>query len=220
MTFFIFFVSLSMISFDFHHHNIKKGYGIYNSTLHENIFEHYFSVGIHPKDIDDCWRKNLETIKEISIHRNCLAIGECGLDGLLSIDEGLQQKVFEEQILWANEINKPVIIHCVRKFSQLIRFQKIAKVPLIIHGFNKKNSIADNLLKHGFYLSFGKSVFQNLSLQAVLKKISLDKMFLETDDADFEIEELYRKASEIKEIPIEVLKVQILKNLEFINIKI
>lgn len=220
MIFFILFVSLNMISFDFHHHSKEKNYGVYNLNLHESLSEKNFSIGIHPKDIDENWRENLDKVKEISLHPNCLAIGECGLDGLITIDEKLQQKVFEEQILWANEINKPVIIHCVRRFPQLVQFQKFAKIPLIVHGFNKKKSIADELLKHGFYLSFGKSIFQNLSLQAILKEIPANKIFLETDNADFEIEKLYEKAAEIKGISTEELKIQILKNLEFVHIEI
>ena len=165
------------------------------------------------------WENDLENLKMISQNPKCLAIGECGLDALVNIDENLQKKVFEAQILWANQIQKPVIIHCVRKFQELIPFQKIAKVPLIVHGFNKKKAIADEMLKHGFYLSFGKSVLHNLSLQTSLKEIPLEKIFLETDDADFDIAELYQKVAEIKEISVEKLQEQISKNLEILNIQ-
>lgn len=208
-----------MIFFDFHHHKSNNSYGIYNLDLGENFSEGYFSVGIHPKDIDENWEENLEKVKEISLQKNCLAIGECGLDALIEIDENLQKKVFEAQILWTNEINKPVIIHCVKRFQELIPFQKLAKFPLIIHGFNKKKSVAEEMLKHGFYLSFGKSVLHNLSLQAIVKDFPLEKMFLETDDADFDIAELYQKIAELKEISLEKLQKQISKNLEFLNIK-
>ena len=217
--FLIDFISLNMIFFNLHHHNPQISYGIYNSTPEEKIPEHYFSVGIHPQNIDEQWENDLENLKIISQDPKCLAIGECGLDALVNIDENLQKKVFEAQILWANSIQKPVIIHCVRKFQELIPFQKIAKVPLIIHGFNKKKAIADEMLKHGFYLSFGKSVLHNLSLQTTLKEIPLEKIFLETDDADFDIAELYQKAAEIKEISVEKLQEQISKNLEILNIQ-
>ncbi len=219
MIFFIFLVSLDMIFFDFHHHKSNNSYGIYNLDLGENFSEGNFSVGIHPKDIDENWQESLEKVKEISLQKNCLAIGECGLDALIGIDENLQKKVFEVQILWANEINKPVIIHCVKRFQELIPFQKLAKVPLIIHGFNKKKSVAEEMLKHGFYLSFGKSVLHNLSLQTIVKDFPLEKMFLETDDADFDIAELYQKVAELKKISLEKLQKQISKNLEILNIK-
>ena len=205
--------------FNFHHHTLGNFYGIYNLDLGENIPESYFSVGIHPKNIDENWEKYFEAFKKISLLDNCLAIGECGLDALIDIDENLQKKVFEKQILWANEIHKPVIIHCVKWFQELIPFQKLAEVPLIIHGFNKKKSVTDEMLKHGFFLSFGKSVLYNLSLQSILKEIPIDKIFLETDDTDFDIAELYQKVSEIKEISLEELQKKISENLQSINVK-
>lgn len=217
--FLIDFISLNMIFFNFHHHNPQISYGIYNSTPEEKIPEHYFSVGIHPQSINEHWEKDLENLKIISQNPKCLAIGECGLDALVNINENLQKKVFEAQIIWANQIQKPVIIHCVKRFQELIPFKKIAKVPLIIHGFNKKKAIADEMLKHGFYLSFGKSVLHNLSLQTSLKEIPLEKIFLETDDADFTLTELYQKTAEIKEISVEKLQEQISKNLEILNIQ-
>ena len=205
--------------FNFHHHTLVNFYGIYNLELGENVPESYFSVGIHPKDIDENWQKHFEAFKKISLQDNCLAIGECGLDALIDIDANLQKTVFERQILWANEIQKPVIIHCVKWFQELIPFQKLAEVPLIIHGFNKKKSVTDEMLKHGFFLSFGKSVLYNLSLQSILKEIPIDKIFLETDDADFDIAELYQKVSEIKEISLEELQKKISENLQSINVK-
>ena len=209
-----------MILFDFHHHNRENTYGIYNLEPKEIVTEKKFSVGIHPKDIDENWEENFEKIKEISLLPNCVAIGECGLDGLISVNENLQKEVFEKHILWANQINKPVIIHCVKRFSEIIPFQKIAEIPLVIHGFNKKKTIADEMLKHGFYLSFGKSVLHSLSLQSILKEFPLEKIFLETDDANFNIKELYQKTAEIKGISIENLHNKILKNLESLSIKI
>ena len=205
--------------FNFHHHTLVNFYGIYNLELGENVPESYFSVGIHPKDIDENWQKHFEAFKKISLQDNCLAIGECGLDALIDIDANLQKTVFERQILWANEIQKPVIIHCVKRFQELIPFQKLAEVPLIIHGFNKKKSVTDEMLKHGFFLSFGKSVLYNLSLQSILKEIPIDKIFLETDDTDFDIAELYQKVSEIKEISLEELQKKISENLQSINVK-
>ena len=205
--------------FNFHHHTLGNFYGIYNLELGENVPESYFSVGIHPKKIDENWEKHFEAFKKISLQDNCLAIGECGLDALIDIDANLQKTVFERQILWANEIQKPVIIHCVKWFQELIPFQKLAEVPLIIHGFNKKKSVTDEMLKHGFFLSFGKSVLYNLSLQSILKEIPIDKIFLETDDTDFDIAELYQKVSEIKEISLEELQKKISENLQSINVK-
>lgn len=202
--------------FDLHHHKNHSS-GIYNLGLFENIPQNKFSVGIHPKDVSEHFDERFLWLKRVSEDENCIAIGECGLDGLIEVDEELQEECFEKQILWANEIKKPVIIHCVRRFSQLLRFKKFAEVPMIVHGFNKKRNIADDLQNAGFYLSFGKAVLQNVYLQQILADFPISRMFLETDDADFEIEELYQKTSELKSISIENLENQIQENLRKIT---
>ncbi|HMU08203.1 MAG TPA: TatD family hydrolase, partial [Kaistella sp.] len=125
---------------------------------------------------------------------------------------------FEKQIFLANEIQKPLIIHCVRRFSQLIPFRKKTKVPMIVHGFNKRKTIGDDLLKHDFYLSFGKSVLQNVNLQDFVRDFPIEKMFLETDSADFDIKDLYEKVAEIKNLKLGEFNQKIMKNLHFLNI--
>lgn len=200
--------------FDFHHHHSKNNFGIYNLKFEEAPTNSWFSAGIHPAIISQDFETQFSWLKEISQNENCIAIGECGLDGLIKVDEKLQEEVFLKQIEWANEIQKPLIIHCVRRFPQLISLCKKAIVPLIVHGFNKKKSIGEELLKNQFYLSFGKSLLENVNLQNFLEEISLDKIFLETDDANFEIEILYQKVSEIKYISNENLIENIHKNLK------
>ncbi|MBP1166715.1 MULTISPECIES: TatD family hydrolase [unclassified Chryseobacterium] len=203
--------------FDFHHHKKNIRNGIYNLNIEQIPPDSPYSIGIHPQDIDVnnieqqfLWMKNM-------IFQNCFAIGECGLDSLVSIDHKIQEEVFLMQIKIANEVKKPLIIHCVRKFYEVISFKKKAEQPMIIHGFNKKHQIAEDLLANNFYLSFGKAVLYNLSLQDILKNTPLDKIFLETDNEDFNIEELYVKVSEIKEVSLEQLNEQILENLHRIK---
>ena len=197
---------------DFHHHQLAKT-GIYNLNPGEKIPDGKFSAGLHPKDITEDWKSDFEKIQKISLSENCLAIGECGLDGLIQIDEAIQNEVFKAHISWAEEIKKPIIIHCVRRFSQMLHY-KSAKIPLVIHGFNKKENIAAELLDAGFHLSFGYAALEHLSLQKIIKDIPTEKLFLETDDSDFDISELYRKVSEIKSISLEQLKIQMWENLD------
>lgn len=190
--------------FDFHHHDLQKK-GIYNLHFNEEKVSGCFSVGLHPMDIDEAWETNFKTVKEQSQNSNCVAIGECGLDALVKGSLHLQKEVFKNHILWANEIQKPVIIHCVRLFSELLSFSKIAKTPCIIHGFNKKESVAKTLLEKGFYLSFGKAILHNVSLQNLLKSIPMNHFFLETDEEDFPIEKIYHQVANIKEMSIQEL---------------
>lgn len=133
---------------DFHHHQRGKT-GIYNLGLNGETPIGKFSVGLHPKDITHNWKLDFDKIKTISLSEDCLAIGECGLDGLINVDEDLQNQIFHAHISWAEEIKKPIIIHCVRRFSQLLHF-KNAKVPLIVHGFNKKKILLWNFWTPAF----------------------------------------------------------------------
>ncbi|CAD7807465.1 putative metal-dependent hydrolase YcfH [Chryseobacterium aquaeductus] len=203
--------------FDFHHHKKNICPGIYNLEKEEIPPDSLYSIGIHPKDIRTESLDLQFDFMRSRISKNCFAIGECGLDSFVSVDQKIQEDVFLRQIYLANEFGKPLIIHCVRKFYEVISFRKKSEQAMIIHGFNKKQTVADDLLKNNFYLSFGKPVLYQLSLQDTLKKVPLDKLFLETDNDDFNIEELYQKVSEIKKISIEQLQQQIVENLETIK---
>ncbi|MCG2793870.1 MAG: TatD family hydrolase [Weeksellaceae bacterium] len=197
---------------DFHHHQLARN-GIYNLGLDEEIPNTKFSAGLHPKDITENWKTQFEKIKITSFSANCIAIGECGLDSNVAIDDELQNEVFAAHISWAQTVRKPIIIHCVRRFSQILHY-KNTKVPLVVHGFNKKENIARELLEAGFYLSFGYAALENLSLQNIIKNIPLQKLFLETDDSDFEIIKLYQKVADLKSISLEKLNQQMWENLE------
>ena len=206
--------------FDFHHHDFNKKNGIYNLKLNEIPPANYFSAGIHPQDISDRFEEDFLWLKTVVKSENCVAIGECGLDGLVEIDENLQHEIFQKQIELANEIRKPIIIHCFKRFSQLIQFKKKSKVPMIVHGFNKRKTIGDEMLKNDFCLSFGKSALYNVNLQDFLKEIPIDQLFLETDSADFEIKDLYYKIAELKSCRIEDFQKKIKENLKNLQVSI
>ena len=202
--------------FDLHHHHKNIQNGIYNVEIFGEVPDLQFSAGIHPKDILENNDDAFTWLQEISKNKNCFAIGECGLDGLIDVNNELQEEVFRRQIKLANELQKPIIIHCVKKHYELIPFKKLAKFPMIVHGFNKKKEVADALLKEEFLLSFGKAVLHNVSLQEILKNIAPEKYFLETDDADINIEILYKKCADIRGENVETIADQINKNLDLL----
>lgn len=207
-----------MTYFDFHHHHIQRENGIYNLRFNETVPFGLFSAGIHPNDAGRNIPNQFDWLEEISKHKNCVAIGECGLDGIIDVNDSIQEDVFYRQIELANERNKPLIIHCVRRFSQLIPLKKKAKVPMIVHGFNKRKTVGEELQKHQFYLSFGKTVLHHVNLQQFVKDFPLQKLFLETDDDDFNLQELYQKVAELKGITIEELQEKMKENLKIFNI--
>jgi TatD DNase family protein len=156
-------------------------------------------------------------LEVIAHEKRCLAIGECGLDKLSKVDFDLQEEVFVEQIKIANKINKPLIIHCVKAFNELINCLNLNdnKVPVIIHGFNNNENIARVMVNEGFYFSFGKALLGYESNAAkAIKNVGRKNFFLETDDADISIKYIYKKASELLGIDEEIIKQQIQSNFE------
>lgn len=189
----------------------------YPSTF--NALIPYFSVGIHPWKISEYELKNdLQILKQKIQLSNCLALGECGLDKRIETAIDLQLYVFEKQIKLAQKYNKPLLIHCVAAFQELIAIlhQNKISVPVVIHGFSKNEQIAKQLVTNGFYLSFGKYLLQNLDLQDVFKSIPNDKFFLETDSSSYKIQDVYKVATQIKSVDLPTLQNQIKINFKTI----
>lgn len=174
-----------------------------------------YSIGIHPWYIDE---ERLETDLQIIESKlqepNCLALGECGLDKRIVIPIELQQMVFERQLLLAQKHNKPVVIHCVAAFQELIAIKKKMKitVPMLIHGFSKNKQVAKELIDNGFYISFGKYLLRNPELETVFQSIPNDRFFLETDTVEEGIEVVYDLAAQYKNCNLDELQQQIKSN--------
>lgn len=176
----------------------------------------YFSLGIHPwfielQNIDTAF----QTIASYMHHIQLLAIGECGLDKCIDTAMDKQIDIFSQQIKLAEQIGKPIIVHCVRAFSELLQLKKhlAPTQPWIIHGFTGKPALAEQLLKHGCYLSFGKALLQaNSQASMALLTTPNDRLFFETDAADAAIDTIYSAAAKIRGIDIASLRHQILTN--------
>lgn len=184
---------------------------IINSLPQDDINKNkYYSCGIHPWFILNNWYIQLEQLRNKILQKNIIAIGECGLDKLKSADINVQQEVFIHHIKLANEFNLPLIIHNVKSHQEILNllFQFKNKQTVVFHGFNNNLRIAHQIIQNGCYLSFGTALFNPLSnATQVLKAIPYEKFFLETDDStQYSIEEVYAKASEILNIPLQKLK--------------
>ena len=178
----------------------------------------HYSYGLHPWFIKkDSWHEEIRELAVVANEKRCLAIGECGLDKLSQVDFDLQVEVFTEQIAIANKVGKPMIIHCVKAFNELINCLNLNdnKVPVVVHGFNNNENIARILVNEGIYFSFGKALLGYESNAAkALKNVGRRNFFLETDDADISIKYIYRKASELLGIDEEIIKQQVQQNFE------
>ncbi len=174
-----------------------------------------YSIGIHPWYIvQERITIDLKIIESKLKDASCLAIGECGLDKKVQTPLDLQQEVFERQLTLAEKYKKPVIIHCVAAFQELIAIKKKLKlsVPMIVHGFSKNIEVANQLVKNGFYLSFGKSLFQINDMDLVFNSVPNDRIFLETDTIEKDIKAVYEIASKYRNLEVEEMRVIISHN--------
>jgi TatD DNase family protein len=174
-----------------------------------------YSIGIHPWHIvENRIAEDLQIIESKLTNENCLALGECGLDKRIETPLELQSQVFEKQLLLAEKYKKPVVVHCVAAYSEVIEAKKRLKisVPMIIHGFSKNEQTAKQLLDNGFYLSFGKYLLRNPELESVFKMVPDNRLFLETDTIEESIREVYQLAAKYRNVDLETLQNTIKNN--------
>ena len=209
--------------FNLHTHNYTNSKDILELiNQYPNEFDEkipYYSIGIHPWKIEENRVESELKIIESKLQTiNCLAVGECGLDKRIETPLDIQIGVFEKQLHLAEKYKKPVIIHCVAAFQEVIEVKKrlAISVPMIIHGFSKNELVARQLVDNGFYLSFGKYLLQSQSLgtelESVFKSIPNHRFFLETDTVEEGIYEVYALAAKYKNITLDELQKQIGNN--------
>ncbi|WP_300601677.1 TatD family hydrolase [Niabella sp.] len=170
------------------------------------------SAGLHPWWLQKA-EKDLAALQKAALMPGVVAIGECGLDKLAKTDWDLQVKFFKAQVQLAADLHKPLIIHCVKAFPEILSLLKGIAVPVIFHGINNKLSVVAPVLNSGYYLSFGKSLLKpGDAIRATLNAVPLSQLFLETDDSGVSIKNIYKSAAEIRKIDENEIALQLLKN--------
>ncbi len=187
-----------------------------NFDLNDIPNNQYYSIGLHPWYVTkENFATDFEKLTQYIGDKKVLAIGECGLDALKGEDLAFQKTVFAAQIDLATSIQKPLIIHCVKAYNELIALKKHMKprIPMIVHGFNQNATILQQLLKNDFYISLGVEILRGDSNgHNSFKNMLIDRLFLENDDKNVPIEHIYAHASALLDIDVETLKRQICDN--------
>lgn len=208
-----------MLAFDIHtHHTIAQTVAVNIKSFHlmdldESLLSQPtpLSVGLHPwYTSKENFEASFKKLEKLALQNQVKMIGECGLDKLKGEALAIQIYFLEKQIALAEAVKKPLILHCVKSFQELIQIKETlqVKVPMVIHGFNKNPILGLQLIEKGFYLSFGKSILNENSNAAQLLP-QVENFFLETDDAEVSIDEIYQQAAILKKIEVEALKERI-----------
>lgn len=162
----------------------------------------FYSVGIHPWDLENVEKDWVVRLEELCKNNKIVLIGECGLDKNTEASLERQSKIFIEHIQLSELVKKPLIIHCVGYFNELITLKKEHNPTQkwIIHGFRGKPQLAEQLLKGGFDLSYGEK-FNPESVRVT----PVERLFVETDESAVPIEMIYEQIAEIKDCKVEDL---------------
>jgi TatD DNase family protein len=170
----------------------------------------FFSVGIHPWFIEDA-AVQMKQLHDSAALPEVVAIGEAGLDKLTATPLAIQQDIFAQQAHLAEALQKPLIIHCVKAWEELLAIKKQIKpeTAWIIHGFRGKPDLAEQLIRQGFRLSFGAYVNP-----ASLSIAYPNHLLTETDDEEICIQQVYRQIASALHISEDTLGKQIQKNVK------
>lgn len=198
--------TFGMEIFDMHTHNLNApaGRAIINVPhcviTGESTFtpqtDKLYSAGIHPWYLADETNTSIEKLEKLLTHPQITALGECGLDkikGGTTLDK--QIEIFKQQIILSEKYKKPLIIHCVHAFNELIQLYSQTN-PIqtwIIHGFRGKPELASQLCSVGIHLSFGIH-FNPISVY----RCPESQIHIETDNSNSTIEEVYQTVSAIR----------------------
>lgn len=161
---------------DCHSHTPQANAIISREPHQSAVCNMLYSVGIHPWNTN---KFNSSALNDAAQMESTVAIGETGLDMLRGPSFDVQRERFIYHIQLSEQLKKPLIIHCVRAFSQLLEIKKAMQPTQswIIHGFNRKPELAKQLLQADCYISLGTH-FNSHTAQI----IPPERLLLETDD--------------------------------------
>lgn len=168
------------------------------------------SLGIHPWHIGSGWKEEFRLLELAASNANVIAIGECGMDRLKSsAGTELQKEVFRAHALLAEKEQKPLIIHCVKAFDDILAMRKeiAPEQAWVIHGFRGKPQLAEQLTKTGIFLSLG----EHFNAESA-RTIPAERLFIESDESTLTIGEIYSRIASARGTGIDELAAQTYSN--------
>jgi Mg-dependent DNase len=153
----------------------------------------------------------LTLLTEALFNSSVVALGEAGLDKHIDISLSLQREIFAAQVELSEEFEKPLVVHCVKAWDELLAVKKELKPrkTWVIHGFRGNRMLAEQLVRKGFYLSFGAR-FNTEALHAAWP----NRLLAETDEAETSIEDVYAAIANALNVPIPLLALELRKNVK------
>lgn len=153
-------------------------------SAHKGVFA---AAGVHPA-LAHRYSEEVASRLETFLTK-LVAVGEIGLDYLLSVPREVQREVFRAHLRLAGASGLPVIIHCRHAFRDLLtilREERVGRVGGVMHAFSGSPEIARECLALGLAIGVaGPVTFPNaVRPVAVARYVPVEKMVLETDAPD------------------------------------
>ncbi len=142
------------------------------------------ACGIHPHEAAACKGDYLPKLTEMLKDEKCVAVGEIGLDYHYDFSpRDIQLRFFEEQIILANKLGLPVIVHDRESHEDTLNLLKKYKPKGVVHCFSGSAEMAKEVLKLGMYIGLGGAVtFKNARRPLeVAVAVPNDRLLIETD---------------------------------------
>ena len=166
------------------------------------------AMGLHPSEVSEDYSTTLAQIKDIlfAAPQDYVAVGEIGID--LYWDKTFREQqmiVFDEQVTWAEELNKPIIIHCREGLDEVLELLQWHKnVRGVFHCFGGNTQDVARIRHVGdYYFGIGGVVtFKKSTLPGVLPEIGLERIVLETDSPYLAPSPFRGKRNESSYIPV------------------
>jgi TatD DNase family protein len=163
------------------------------------------SIGLHPWHIheNETYGDLYHQLYPLAVKPGILAIGEAGFDRHIRTGTGLQEEVFSRQVKLSEDLQKPMIIHCVKAFDLLlqVRTRLRAQMPWIIHGFQGNTALAQQLIEHGCHISLSERLLRSADkAKTLIASLPLNHLFIESDEDTLPVRDLYQRVAEIKNI--------------------
>jgi len=148
--------------------------------------EIYLMSGLHPTDVKENYKDELDFVVNTLKTNNYVAIGEIGID--LYWDKSFlkqQQDAFKFQIRLAIKHDLPIVIHCREAFNEIFEIldkENCDKLRGVFHCFTGTLEEAQRAIDLGFVLGIGGVVtFKNGGIDKFLHRIDLKNIVMETD---------------------------------------
>lgn len=139
------------------------------------------TVGVHPHDAAKANVQTFDALRALARHPKVVGIGEIGLDYHYDFSPREQQRdVFQEQLMIAQEVQKPVIIHTREAWDDTVA---LLRGPGILHCFTGTAEQALQGVDLGFHIAFGGVLTfpKSDSVREAARVVPQHRLLVETD---------------------------------------